>query len=91
VLLALFLALQSDELAPPFLVEAAGGPIDVEGGNSAPFVHDLDGDGLFDLVVGQFEGGAIRVYKNVGRRGAPRFADFELLRAGGEPVRLPYG
>ena len=79
------------ELDAPFVVEADGRAIDVPGGNSAPFFHDLDGDGLRDLLVGQFEDGCVRVYKNVGARGAPRFAGFELLRAGGELAKVPYG
>ncbi len=88
------LAIASDpaaELAPPFLVEADGRAIDVPGGNSAPFLHDLDGDGLRELWVGQFEDGCVRVYRNVGARGAPRFAGFELLRAGGALAKVPYG
>jgi hypothetical protein len=79
------------ELAPPYLVEAGGRPIDVAGGNSAPFWHDLDGDGLADLLVGQFEDGCVRVYRNVGRRGAPRFEDFAYLRAGEGLARVPFG
>lgn len=89
--LGLVLAVQAGELAPPFLVEADGSAIDVPGGNSAPFVHDQDGDGLDDLLVGQFEGGGVRLYRNVGQRGAPRFVKFELLRAGEELLRVPYG
>lgn len=90
-LLALVLGDPAAELAPPFLVEAGGSPIDVAGGNSAPFWHDLDGDGLLDLLVGQYEEGCVRVYPNVGRRGAPRFAEWHYLRAGEELVRVPYG
>lgn len=90
-LVVLALLLQAGELQPPFLVEAAGGRIDVTGGNSAPFVHDLDGDGLFDLLVGQFEEGRVRHYRNVGRRGAPRFAGFELLRAERGLLGVPFG
>jgi hypothetical protein len=85
------LAVQGGELAEPFLVEAGGSVIDVTGGNSAPFLHDLDGDGLLDLLVGQFEGGRVRVFPNRGRPGAPRFADFDFLRAGEELLRVPYG
>lgn len=91
LLLALLLARQGAELAPPFLVQADGGAIDVDGGNSAPFVHDLDGDGLFDLLVGQFEDGRVRLYPNVGQRGAPRFAQWRFLAAGDGLARVPYG
>ena len=89
--IVLALSLGGGEFSEPFLVEAGGRAIDVEGGNSAPFFHDLDGDGLRDLLVGQFEDGCVRVYKNVGARGAPRFAGFELLQAGGELASVPYG
>lgn len=78
-------------LAAPFLVRAGGQPIDVSGGNSAPFLADLDGDGLPELLVGQFEDGRVRVYPNVGARGAPRFEDWHFLRAGDELLRVPYG
>ena len=88
---SLALALQVGELAPPFLVQADGGAIDVPGGNSAPFVHDLDGDGLVDLLVGQFEDGRVRLYRNAGGRGAPRFGEFELLRAGDGLLGVPFG
>jgi hypothetical protein len=79
------------QLEPPFLVQAGDAPIDVAGGHSAPFFHDVDGDGLDDLLVGQFEGGHLRVYRNVGERGAPRFAEHELLQAGGSAASVPYG
>lgn len=85
------LAQSPGELAPPFAVLADGQAIDVPGGNSAPCWHDLDGDGLADLLVGQFEDGAVRVYRNLGARGAPRFGAFEWLRAGGERLRVSYG
>lgn len=83
--------LAGDGLAPPVLVEARGGPIDVDGGHAAPFPYDLDGDGLLDLLVGQFQDGKLRVYRNVGARGAPRFEDFEFFRAGGVEASVPYG
>jgi hypothetical protein len=88
---ALLPVLAAGELAAPFLVEADGRPIDVAGGNSAPFCHDLDGDGLEDLLVGQFEHGLVRVYRNLGTRGAPRFGAFTFLRAGTGLARVPFG
>jgi hypothetical protein len=89
--LALALALQGPDLAPPFLVEAGGAPIDVAGGNSAPCLHDMDGDGLLDLLVGQFDDGGVRYYRNVGAHGAPRFGEFRFLKAGDGLLRVPYG
>jgi len=81
----------ADELAAPFAVEARGAVIDVEGGHAAPFFHDLDGDGLAELFVGQFAGGKLRIYRNVGARGAPRFEDFRLFEAAGAHASVPFG
>lgn len=76
------------ELAPPFLVEADGKPIELETGHGAPFVVDYDGDGLRDLAVGQFGGGTCRLYRNVGTASAPKFASFVLLQADGKPAAM---
>jgi hypothetical protein len=70
------------DLAPPVRVTANGKPLDVErSGHSAPFVGDFDGDGKPDLLVGQFSGGKLRIYRNVGTAGAPKFGDFEWFKA----------
>ncbi|MCI0747754.1 MAG: hypothetical protein L0Y58_20295, partial [Verrucomicrobia subdivision 3 bacterium] len=50
----------ASELQPPFRVEAGGKPIDVEIGHAAPWVADFNGDGKFDLLVGQFGNGKLR-------------------------------
>ena len=93
MLAGLIVALQAPgaELLAPFAVEAGGKAIDVEGGNSAPAWFDADGDGLSDLLVGQFEEGRVRLYKNRGERGAPRFEGFEYLRAGDGWLSVPFG
>ena len=44
------------ELAPPFVVEADGTPIECRTGHAAPLVVDFDRDGLSDLAVGEFGG-----------------------------------
>ena len=36
-----------------------------------------------------FEIGKLRIYRNVGTAGAPRFADFHYLRAGDEDASIP--
>jgi uncharacterized protein (DUF2141 family) len=45
--------------------------IDV-GRRSAPVLHDIDGDGLLDLMIGREEGGVV-LYRNEGTRTQPRF------------------
>jgi hypothetical protein len=56
----------SDELALPVRLEADGRPIDTDVGHAAPFVTDFDGDGVQDLLVGQFGSGLLWFYRNEG-------------------------
>lgn len=78
-------------LAPPFRVTAGGAPIDVEIGHAAPLMVDFDGDGLRDLLVGQFGNGKLRLYRNRGTEKAPEFATFAWFQAGGADARVPSG
>ncbi|MCI0343543.1 MAG: VCBS repeat-containing protein [Planctomycetales bacterium] len=78
------------DLRPPFRVEAAGKPIDVEIGHAAPLLADLDGDGVRDLLVGQFEG-RLRLYRNEGTATAPRFGEPAYVKAGDTDARVPTG
>jgi len=52
---------------------------------------DLDGDGRPDLLVGQYDGGKLRVYRNTGTAGAPKFDTHTYFVAGGKPGRVPEG
>jgi len=63
-----------DELAPPIRLEAAGKPIDTDMGHAAPFVCDWDGDGVRDLLVGQFGGGVLWIFRNEGTNAVPKLA-----------------
>ena len=76
------------KLAAPFLVEADGKPITTQVGHAAPFVTDLDGDGVWDLAVGEFGGGGCRLYKNLGTAKQPKFGPFSMLLSDGKPAAM---
>ena len=79
------------ELAAPFPVQAGGKPIDVTSGHAAPWVMDFDGDGLTDLVVGQFDDCKLRIYRNKGTKSEAKYDAFGWFRAGTSEVKLPGG
>lgn len=72
------------------VLDASGKPIDV-GSYAAPLLVDWNGDGLEDLLVGQFDGGRIRFYPSSGAPGEPVFDEFQYLRDGGALLSVPYG
>jgi hypothetical protein len=75
------------EFQPPVRLKSDGVPVRVEGpGWACPCWADLDGDGKKDLLVGQFHGGKIRVYKNLGDG---KLAAGEWLKAEGEVAEVP--
>lgn len=76
---------------PPFAASANGTAIQLGIGHAAPLMKDMNGDGLADLVVGEFDGGKARVYLNSGTAQAPKFTDFTLLRGGGKTAAVSYG
>ena len=55
-------------------IEAGGKPIDTAIGHAAPFVADFDGDGVRDLLVGQFGDGILWIFRNEGADAAPKLA-----------------
>jgi hypothetical protein len=80
------------ELQSPIPIRVAGEPLDVErDGHSAPFVGDFDGDGVRDLLVGQFHEGRLRIYRNLGSNTKPRFESYTWFEAGGKPGSVPVG
>jgi hypothetical protein len=79
------------ELLPPVRLKAAGKPIDTDVGHAAPFVADFDGDGVKDLLVGQFGDGILWVYRNVGSNTHPRYAAGVKFKDGGKDGRVPTG
>jgi hypothetical protein len=80
-----------NELAKPFRVEAGGKPIDMDQGMAAPFVTDFDGDGNFDLLLGQRGDCKLRIYRNLGSNAQPRFGVSAWFKAGGVDASLPGG
>jgi hypothetical protein len=75
------------EFRPPLRLEAGGVPVRVEQpGYAAPCWADVDGDGKKDLLVGQFSGGKIRVYKGLGDS---KLAAGEWLKAEGAVAEVP--
>ena len=79
------------ELLPPVRLEAGGKPIDTAIGHAAPFVGDFDGDGVRDLLVGQFGDGILWVYRNEGTNAAPKLAPGKQFKGGKADGRVPTG
>lgn len=79
------------DLAQPVRIEAGGKPIDTEVGHAAPCVTDWDGDGKQDLLVGQFGGGVLWIFKNSGTNAAPKLAPGEKFKDGGPDGCVPTG
>ncbi len=69
---------------PPVCLTADGEIIETgkAWGHSSPCVADLEGDGLDDLIVGDFSG-KFHVYRNVGSATQPKYKEDGLLQAGG--------
>ncbi len=75
------------EFAAPVRLKAGGEFIRTEEpGYAAPCIHDFDGDGLKDLIVGQFAGGKMKVYR--GMEGG-KYAAGTWLEAEGETAEVP--
>lgn len=79
------------ELEPPARLEAAGKPIDTTIGHAAPFAGDFDGDGINDLLVGQFGDGILWIYPNLGTNAAPKLAAGVMFQGGRKDGRVPSG
>ena len=75
------------EFHPPVRMKANGAPVRVEEpGWACPCWADMDGDGRKDLLVGQFNGGKIRVYENLGDG---KLAAGDWLKADGAVAEIP--
>ena len=75
------------EFADPVRLQGAGEAVRVEApGYAAPCWADIDADGKKDLLVGQFNGGKIKVYKNLGD---DKLAAGDWLQVDGKPAEVP--
>ena len=79
------------DLAEGVKIEADGRAIDAGVGHLVPCVADWNGDGLNDLIVGQFSKGKIRLYVNAGSAEEPVLKDAGFMQAGGAEISLPAG
>ena len=71
----------------PVRLKGGGEPVRVEApGYAAPCWADVDADGKKDLLVGQFNQGKIKVYKNLGDG---KFAAGSWLKAEGKVAEVP--
>jgi hypothetical protein len=88
-LLGPFLAITASaaEFANPVKMQGGTEPVRVEPpGYACPCWADIDGDGKKDLLVGQFSGGKIRVFKN---RGDRQLDAGDWLMADGKVAEVP--
>ncbi len=95
------LAAADFKFAEPRQLNGGDKPIEVESpGYAAPSLADLNGDGVPDLLVGQFRDGKIGFYKgskgengfykgSKGENGKLSFGAQEWLQAGGEIAKIP--
>ena len=75
------------DFEPPVRLKADGVAVRVESpGYAAPCWADVDGDGKKDLLVGQFNKGKIRIFKNLGER---KLAGGVWLMAEGQVAEVP--
>lgn len=80
-------SLSAADFDAPVLVTGGDKPIQVESpGYAAPCLADIDGDGIEDLLVGQFNGGKITYYRGLG---PGRFDKGTWLEAGGKVAQVP--
>jgi hypothetical protein len=75
------------EFERPVRLKADGVAVRVESpGYAAPCWADVDGDGKKDLLVGQFNKGKIRLFKNLGEG---KLAGGVWLKAEGQVAEVP--
>jgi hypothetical protein len=91
VLFSVSLYAQVPIFANYFNITANGSPITVPLGCSSPFIYDWDGDGVKDLLFGQFTSGKVQFWKNSGTNAAPIFTTGSYVQAGGVDISVSSG
>lgn len=79
----------TEEFLIPVRIEAGGKPIDTDVGHAAPYVGDFDGDGVQDLLVGQFGDGILWIFRNEGTNAKPKLAAGVKFKEGSPDGRVP--
>jgi hypothetical protein len=79
----------ADIFEKPVVLTADGKPIDTgpAWGHSGPTIADVDGDGLRDLIVGDFSG-KFRFFRNTGTNDAPKYHADGYVMADGKPAEV---
>ncbi|MCW5935936.1 MAG: VCBS repeat-containing protein [Fimbriimonadaceae bacterium] len=78
-------------LSEPVRLQAAGKDIVAGNGHAAPWLHDWDGDGKLDLLVGQYAHGRLMVYRNIGTNKEPQYAKGKAFKPEGTGAEINYG
>jgi hypothetical protein len=90
LLVTCMVAAEVPDFEPEYQLQCAGSTIDV-GYYAAPCIVDWDGDGVDDLILGQFTSGKIRFYKNEGTNANPVFNSYSFLQADGSDITMGAG
>lgn len=79
------------EFEPAVRITAANEPIAVESpGYACPTIADVDGDGVEDLVVGQFKQGKMKWYRNAADANqTPDYQEGQWIKSGSSPAEVP--
>jgi hypothetical protein len=84
----LFKGLGKGKFQPkPELIKTGGVPLRIPGAHSDPFVIDIDGDGVPDLVSGSSNGGVYWARNKAGKGKVPDLEPFRPLIKAGPPVK----
>lgn len=84
------LAYTPDYLSPMMVMDGSN-PITLSIGHANPLVTDWNGDGLKDLIVGQYSGGKLRYYQNSDSNDSPVFSGYVFMQADGSDISVSSG